>query len=418
MTIPRPTGASVSSLSHRTMIALAVLGASVLTACAGQQAATTPAAHGTSSSTGSSSSPQAATAFRLTTGAGDGDRHAAIGSGGDVEVSGGQITSVSLTAAGGQPVSGTSAADHRRWSPNGALAYGTSYRLVVHASDEAGRKQTRTLSFTTLAKDERLIGTFTPEDGSTVGVGMPVSLTFNKPVTDKMAVERGIRVTSDSGQEVVGHWFGDQRLDLRPRAYWKAHAHVTLKLRLDGVKGAANAYGTQDKTVRFTVGRRQVSTVDVATHTMRVVRDGDTIRTIPITSGAPGRTTYNGQMVISQKLVSTRMDGASVGYAGEYDIPDVPHAMRLSTSGTFIHGNYWAPDSTFGHSNVSHGCVGLNDVQGGGDPGQEAAWFYDNSLIGDVVVVKHSHDHTIAPDNGLNGWNMTWQQWQAGSALG
>ncbi|MEU3980650.1 L,D-transpeptidase [Streptomyces sp. NPDC026672] len=88
----------------------------------------------------------------------------------------------------------------------------------------------------------------------------------------------------------------------------------------------------------------------------------------------------------------------------------VPHAMRLSTSGIFIHGNYWAPDSVFGHANVSHGCVGLNDVRGGGDSGQDASWFYNNSLLGDVVVVERSHDHTIAPANGLNGWNMAWDQ--------
>ncbi|MFI8183270.1 Ig-like domain-containing protein [Actinacidiphila glaucinigra] len=409
----------MSSHSNLTVIALAVVGASVLTACGGQQSGTAPAAQGAAPSTkASSTGPRAAAAaFKLTTGATDGEKHASIGSAGDIEVSGGTISSVTLTTAGGDPVRGTAAADHRRWSPDAALAYGTAYRLVVHASDEAGGKQTRSLSFTTLAKDDRLIGTFTPEDGSTVGVGMPVSLNFNKPVTDKKAVERGIRVTSDGDQEVVGHWFGDQRLDLRPETYWKAHTKVTLSLRLDGVKGAANAYGTQDKTVRFTVGRRQVSTVDAGTHTMRVVRDGDTVRTIPITSGAPGSTTYNGQMVISQKFTSTRMDGATVGYAGEYDIPDVPHAMRLSTSGTFIHGNYWAQDSVFGNSNVSHGCVGLNDVQGGGDSGQDAAWFYDNSLIGDVVVVKHSRDRTIAPDNGLNGWNMSWEQWKAGSAL-
>ncbi|MFJ4849258.1 MULTISPECIES: Ig-like domain-containing protein [unclassified Streptomyces] len=407
----------MSSLPRLTVIALAVAGASVLTACAGSHTGDAPTAQGAAPSRASSTVPRAATAFRLTTGAADGERHASVGGAGDVEVSGGRISSVTLTTADGRPVRGTVAGDHRSWSPEGTLAYATSYRMEVEASDDAGRSQTRRLSFTTLAKDDRLIGTFTPEDGSTVGVGMPVSLTFNKPVTDKKAVERGIRVTSDSGQEVVGHWFGDQRLDLRPETYWKAHAHVTLSLRLDGVKGAADAYGTQDKTVRFTVGRSQVSTVDAAAHTMRVVRDGRTVRTIPITSGAPGSTTYNGQMVISQKLISTRMDGATVGYAGQYDIPDVPHAMRLSTSGTFVHGNYWAPDSVFGHSNVSHGCVGLNDVRGGGDPGQNAAWFYDHSLIGDVVVVEHSHDHTVAPDNGLNGWNMSWQQWKAGSAL-
>ena len=47
------------------------------------------------------------------------------------------------------------------------------------------------------------------------------------------------------------------------------------------------------------------------------------------------------------------MNGATVGFTdddgkGEYDIKDVPHAMRLSTSGTFIHGNYWGADSVFG----------------------------------------------------------------------
>ncbi|MEV7326163.1 Ig-like domain-containing protein [Streptomyces sp. NPDC093970] len=403
----------MSSLSRLTVIISAVAGLSVLNACAGPGTGATSSARNTAHS-----EQRAATAFRLTTGAADGDRHASAVSAGDVEVAGGKISSVALTTGRGRPVRGTVTADHRHWSPDADLAYGTTYLLVVRASDDAGRARTGQLSFTTLAKDQRLIGVFTPEDGSTVGVGMPVSVTFNKPVADKKAVQRGIRVTDDSGQQVVGHWFGDQRLDLRPQKYWKARTRVTLSLHLNGVKGAPDAYGTQEKTIRFTIGRRQVSTVDVASHTMRVVRDGRTVRTVPITSGAPGRTTYNGQMVISEKLRSTRMDGATVGYAGEYDIPDVPHAMRLSTSGTFIHGNYWAPDSVFGHSDVSHGCVGLDDVRGGGDPAQDAAWFYDNSLTGDVVVVEHSHDHTIAPDNGLNGWNMSWRQWRAGSALG
>ena len=46
-------------------------------------------------------------------------------------------------------------------------------------------------------------------------------------------------------------------------------------------------------------------------------------------------------MVISEKSEVTRMNGATVGFGGEYDIKDVPHAMRLADSGTFVHGNYW-----------------------------------------------------------------------------
>ena len=91
--------------------------------------------------------------------------------------------------------------------------------------------------------------------------------------------------------------------------------------------------------------------------------------------------------------------------------------MRLSQSGTFIHGNYWGDPSIFGHDATSHGCVGMHDVKGAKDPNTPAAWFYNNSLIGDVVIVKNSPDRTVQPDNGLNGWNMSWSDWLAGSAL-
>jgi lipoprotein-anchoring transpeptidase ErfK/SrfK len=117
-------------------------------------------------------------------------------------------------------------------------------------------------------------------------------------------------------------------------------------------------------------------------------------------------------MVVSEKLTVTRMNGETVGYGGEYDIKDVPHALRLTTSGTFLHGNYWGGDA-FGNYNASHGCVGLRDVRGGWDEDAPAAWFFDHSLIGDVVVVKNSHDRIVDPGNGLNGWNMSWEKWKA-----
>ncbi len=64
----------------------------------------------------------------------------------------------------------------------------------------------------------------------------------------------------------------------------------------------------------------------------------------------------------------------------------------------------------------SHGCIGLRDVRGGG-PSTPAGWFYDSSLVGDVVEVVGSPERVVAPDNGLGGWNLTWEQWRAGSAL-
>ncbi|MEU6982974.1 Ig-like domain-containing protein [Streptomyces sp. NPDC046324] len=351
----------------------------------------------------------------------NGADNASINKDAKVTVVDGTLTEVTMTTQDGAAVKGEMSADKLSWQPTEQLKRATVYKISATAKDAAGLEAHENSSFTTVSQANSFIGNFTPEDGSTVGVGMPVSINFNKAITDKAAVQGGVKVTSSSGQEVVGHWFNSQRLDFRPESYWTEGSTVTLKLDLDGVEGAQGVYGVQQKTVTFKIGRNQVSTVDVATKTMTVTQDGKTVKTIPISAGSPENPTYNGQMVISEKFKETRMNGATVGFTdddgkGEYDIKDVPHAMRLSTSGTFIHGNYWGPDSIFGSANTSHGCVGLNDVKGAGDPKQQAAWLYDHSIVGDVVIVKNSKDKTIAPDNGLNGWNMSWSAWKAGSA--
>ncbi|MEV7104732.1 L,D-transpeptidase [Streptomyces atroolivaceus] len=351
----------------------------------------------------------------------NGATNASINNAAMVTVAKGKLTEVTMTTADGEAVEGTLAADGSSWKPSGQLERSTTYKISATASDSKDRAAHANSSFTTVSPENSFIGNFTPEDGSTVGVGMPVSINFNKEITNKKAVQDGIKVTSSSGQEVVGHWFNSKRLDLRPDDYWQGGSTVTLKLALDGVEGADGVVGVQQKTVTFKVGRNQVSTVDAKAHTMTVTRDGKTIKTIPISAGSSENPTYNGQMVISEKFKETRMDGSTVGFTdddgkGEYDIKDVPHAMRLSTSGTFIHGNYWGAKSIFGSANTSHGCVGLSDTKGADDKGTAGAWFYDNSMIGDVVIVKNSPDKTIAPDNGLNGWNMSWSEWTAGSA--
>ncbi|GAA1240438.1 MULTISPECIES: L,D-transpeptidase [Streptomyces] len=352
----------------------------------------------------------------------DGSDNAGINNAAAVTVSKGLLTNVKMTSAEGAAVQGQISADKKSWKPAGQLQRATVYKIAAEAKDSSGRAAHENASFTTVSQANSFIGNFTPEDGSTVGVGMPVSINFDKAITNKADVQKGITVSSSSGQEVVGHWFGNQRLDLRPQDYWTGGSTVTLKLNLDGVEGANGVYGVQQKTVTFKVGRNQVSTVDAETKTMTVTRDGKVVKTIPISAGSPENKTYQGQMVISEKFKETRMDGSTVGFKGtdgkgEYDIKDVPHAMRLSNSGTFIHGNYWGAKSIFGGANTSHGCVGLADAKGADDPSTPGAWFYDNSMVGDVVVVKNTGDKTIQPDNGLNGWNLDWAQWQAGSAV-
>ncbi|WP_395577319.1 Ig-like domain-containing protein [Streptomyces sp. BK79] len=324
----------------------------------------------------------------------------------------GKLTEVVVKDAEGAKVDGKISGDGATWTPSTHLAAATTYTVHAVAKDSEGRTAAEDSRFTTLTPKNTFMGHFTPEDGSKVGVGMPFSIRFTRGITHPEDVEKAIRVKTEPAVEVAGHWFGNDRIDFRPEKYWKPGTKVTVDLNLDGVEGRDGVYGEQAKTVSFTVGRSQVSVVDAKKLTMKVVRDGKTIKTIPVTTGAPGYETWNGQMVITERLPVTRMNGETVGYGGEYDIKDVPHAMRLSTSGTFIHGNYWGGDA-FGNRNASHGCIGLRDVRGGWDEKAPAAWFFENSLIGDVVVVKNSNDATIAPDNGLNGWNMSWEKWKA-----
>jgi lipoprotein-anchoring transpeptidase ErfK/SrfK len=324
----------------------------------------------------------------------------------------GKLSAVTVENDKGEKIAGEIAKDGASWTPSIHLNSATEYKVHAVAKDSEGREAAEDSSFTTLTPKNTFVGIFTPEDGSKVGVGMPFSIRFTRGITAPEDVEKAITIKTEPAVDVEGHWFGNDRIDFRPEKYWKAGTKVTVDLNLDGVEGRDGVYGEQSKKVSFTIGRSQVSVVDVKKLTMKVSRDGKVIKTIPVTTGQPGMETWNGQMVISERLRVTRMNGETVGYGGEYDIKDVPDAMRLTNSGTFIHGNYWG-GGAFGNYNASHGCIGLRDTRGGYDRGAPGAWFFDHSMVGDVVVVKNSNDRIVDPDNGYNGWNMAWDEWKA-----
>ncbi|AWL40689.1 MULTISPECIES: L,D-transpeptidase [Streptomyces] len=340
----------------------------------------------------------------------------------EVTVPNGRLERVKVTRiedAEQEEVPGTIAGDGRSWAPQDKgyrLGLAGKYSVEAVAVDGGGHRSARSTTFTTLVPKDRFIGYFKPENRSTVGTGMIVSFEFNRPVRNRAAVEKAIRITTEPRVEVAGHWFGAERLDFRPEEYWEPGTEVTVDVGLRDVEGAPGVYGSQRKTVTFRVGRSQTSVVDAVAHTMEVRRDGEVVSTVPVTAGTEKTTTYNGKMVVSELHEVTRMDGRTVGFGGEYDIKDVPHAIRLTKSGTFLHGNYWESPDIFGSENTSHGCIGLRDVKGGGSD-TPAGWFFERTLVGDVVEVVNSTDKTVAPDNGLGGWNLGWPQWKAGSAL-
>ncbi|WP_406375192.1 Ig-like domain-containing protein [Streptomyces sp. NBC_00647] len=397
---------------------LAALGAAVpalaLAGCGDSADATEGT--GTTATAGSPDGTGATSQVRtpaITVSPADGTRKAAFTSPVEVSVTDGTLSTVEVSGNDGSTLAGSFNDDRTRWTSTRNPYSGTKYTVSAKAEGAAEH----TAVFVTKSPGETFVGYFTPEANSTSGVGMPVSINFTKAVTDRAAVEKAITVTAEPAVEVVGHWFGNTRLDFRPARYWAAGTKITLSLRLKDVEGTDGVYGVQSKDVTFRIGRHQVSTVDLAKKTMTVERSGATRATYPVSGGDADHTTWSGIMVISERFEATRMESSTVGLGDEYDIADVPHAQRLTTSGTFIHGNYWATASIFGGSNTSHGCIGLHDVKGADDTSVPGSRFYESSMLGDVVIVENSGERTVEASNGLNGWNLSWADWKAGSAL-
>src|SRR5690606_3239983 len=183
--------------ARRALVAGAALivGALTLTACGGSAQA-----DGDRDGKGGRQSADVSGA-RIAISAKDGSTGASINST-SVKVSGGRLTDEKMTVAdSGEAVSGSISPDGTAWKPGKQLERGTKYRIAATAKDREGRTAVADSSFTTVTSDGSFIGTYTPDNGTTVGVGMPVSFTFDKAITDKKAVQSHITVTSSSGQE-------------------------------------------------------------------------------------------------------------------------------------------------------------------------------------------------------------------------
>ncbi|MEU9173407.1 Ig-like domain-containing protein [Streptomyces sp. NPDC048420] len=391
----------------------AVPAATLLTGCSGGSADASDGSGGSGGSGATASAKAATRQAAISVSPAAGTTKADFSSPVEITVTDGTLASVKVTGNDGSTLAGAFNDAKTRWTSSTNPYSGTKYTVTAQA--EGGTAQTAT--FTTKSPGETFVGYFTPEADSTSGVGMPVSINFSHAVSDKAAVQKAITVTAEPAVEIVGHWFSDTRLDFRPETYWAAGTKITLGLRLKDVQGTDGVYGVQSKDVTFHIGREQISTVDLSSKEMAVKRDGATIATYPVSGGDSDHTTWSGIMVISERFKQTRMESSTVGLGDEYDISDVPHAQRLTTSGTFVHGNYWASTSVFGHENTSHGCVGLHDAKGANNSSVAGYEFYESSMLGDVVIVKNSGEKTVEASNGLNGWNLSWSDWKAGSAV-
>ena len=126
-----------------------------------------------------------------------------------------------------------------------------------------------------------LLETITPQTGTTVGVAMPISVVFTNPVAAKAraTVEKHMKVSAS--QAVVGawHWMGDKRADWRPKSYWPSDTTVKIDADMKGVSNGNGRYGVHSYTHTFKIGDDVRADVSVTGHTMKVTRNGKTVRT-------------------------------------------------------------------------------------------------------------------------------------------
>ncbi|MCX4780733.1 L,D-transpeptidase [Streptomyces sp. NBC_01264] len=325
----------------------------------------------------------------------------------------GTLTALTVTGPDGKPAEGTLA--DGVFTPKEALAVDTAYKVRATAAAQDGKETASESTFHTLkpSKEQTETVTVLPAGGTTVGVGKPLSLAFDHKVAagNRAAIERRLKVTTNNGTEGSRGWLtetltGKDRLDWRPKEYWKPGTQVTLEAPLSGVATGDGRYLTKSYTTSATIGRSQIAKVDIAAHELTLERDGQVLKSIPITAGDPAKTpTWSGKMPLMAKEGKIKMTAASVGLTG-YD-QWVDKSMRLTVSGTFAHQAEWA-ESYIGSANRSHGCIGMKTA--------DAKWFYDQAQIGDVFDVTGGKE-TVSPGNGFAEWNLSWTDWQEKSAL-
>lgn len=331
-----------------------------------------------------------------------------------VNATNGSLHTVSLAGPDGRELRGE-VSDDGTWTLLDLMAPGAAYTMKVTGQSTDGVAGSETRTFSTLKPKVEATYRVTP-DKTTVGVGMPVMITFDSSVmTPQMRrnVEKRVSVTTVPKQEGHWGWQSANQLMWRPKTYWKTNTKVTVKAPLRGVQTGEDKWITQDKGASFTIAKRsRISTVDVANHVLTVRENGKVTHTYPVSSGQATAAwrTRSGTKIITEKNAFMIMDAASLGVAKDdpnYYRTEVHWALRVTNTGEFLHSAPWSVWAQ-GRQNVSHGCVNMG-------PGAAKAMFRD-SLIGDVVDFVNS-PRKMRPDDGVGVWLFTYDEWKTRSAL-
>jgi lipoprotein-anchoring transpeptidase ErfK/SrfK len=338
----------------------------------------------------------------------------------------GTIDDVKMVSDWGKTIAGVVSADHTNWHPTDQLGYGQTYTMTVTAHGPGGMPSRQTSSFTTLAADSLATVNLNTRaggmlvDGATYGVGTVVLAHFDEPITDKVSAEQHLHVTTNPPVAGSWNWVDDQNAHWRPQNYYAPGTSVDVSADIYGAKLGDGMYGEENEHVAFKIGDSHVSIADDNTKQVQVFDNGKLIRTMPTSMGMGGTQTFGdktlsfwtppGVYTVLDKANPVVMDSSTFGlptssYLGYKET--ISYATRISIDGIYLHqlnSTVWAQ----GNTDTSHGCLNLN--------GDNASWFFDFSVPGDVVEVRNTGGAPLQLwQNG--DWSVPWDQWRKGSAL-
>jgi lipoprotein-anchoring transpeptidase ErfK/SrfK len=343
-----------------------------------------------------------------------------------VKAENGTLTGVDMVNDSGKPIDGVMTPDNTAWKPTIPLGYGRTYTLTVSSSGVSGVAAKQVSSFSTLKPSNQTKVSFTTtseaplRDGGTYGVGTVLVAHFDEKIADRATAERQLSVTTNPKVEGSWYWVDDQNAHWRPEHYYAPGTSVTAEAKVYGIALGDGLFGQDDTKVSLRVGDAHVSIADDATHQVSVFSNGILQRTMPTSMGMGGTEDVGGKSIslwtpsgvytVLDKGNPVIMDSSTFGLPKNSRLgyrETINWATKISTDGIYLHeldATVWAQ----GHRDTSHGCLNLN--------ADNAKWFFDFSVPGDVVEVRNSGGPPVTlAQNG--DWTLSWDDWRKGSAL-
>ena len=324
-------------------------------------------------------------------------------------VAGGVLGSVSMVDEAGEAVPGELGAEGVSWSATEPLDYNRRYTLTASALGLGGAA-TETLTFQSHSPENLTMPYLAPLDGEVVGVGQTIAVRFDENIPDRIAAQKAITVTTTPAVEGAFYWVSNREVRWRPRDFWAPGTIVDVAVNTYGTDLGDGLYGQQNRSARFTIGDRVIAEADDNTKTLTIRRNGEIVKTMPISMGKDSTPTPNGVYIIGDRYRELIMDSATYGVPSNspngYRL-EVDWATQMSYSGVYVHSAPWSVGSQ-GSANVSHGCLNVSPAN--------AQWFYENTKRGDIVEVQGTVGSVLNGTEGLGDWNIPWSLWKTGNA--